>query len=110
MANLDFFAIRPDLEQLFTFLFAETDFRVFESYSEFGQSLREFPSFADLFATFDIGLDENGHGSAALLQLWSPSVMPKPRIERINLDPGKCDGFTFRFRISGYGLVQLYLG
>ena len=110
MANLDFFAIRPDLEQLFAFLFAETDFQVFESYSEFGQPIRRFASFEDLCATFDVGHDKHGNGTAALLQLWSPSVMPKQQIERINLDPNKCDGFTFRFRISGVGLVQLYLG
>jgi hypothetical protein len=110
MANLDFFATRPDFEQLFAFLFGETDFHVFESYSEFGKPIREFASFADLCATFDVGQDKHGNGTAALLQLSSPSVMPKPQIERIDLDPGKCDGFAFRFRMSGYGLVQLYLG
>lgn len=110
MARLDFFGIRSDFEQVFAFLFAETDFRVFESSSEFGKPIREFGSFADLCGAFDIGRDKNGNGHAALLQLWSPSIMPEPQIERINLDPTKCDGFTFRIRISGYGLVQLYLG
>lgn len=110
MANLDFFAIRPDFEQLFAFLFGETDFRVFESYSEPGQHIREFTSFDDLCETFEVGQDKHGNGTAVLLQLWSPSVMPEKQIDRISLDPKKCDGFTFRFRISGYGLVQLYLG
>lgn len=110
MANLDFFATRPDFEQLFAFLYGETDFRVFESYSEFGQSVREFPSFADLCSAFDVGRDKHGSGSAATLQLWSPSVMAEPKIERIELDPEKCGGFKFRFCVSGYGLVQLYLG
>src|SRR5688572_17127005 len=104
MANLDFFATKPDFEQLFAFLFAQTDFRVFESYSEFGQSLREFSSFADLCAAYAVGEDKHGNGHAALLQLWSPSVMAKPVIERINLDPKKCEGATFRFRHSGLGL------
>src|SRR5687768_13944636 len=110
MANLDFFATRPDFEQLFAFLFAETDFHVFESYSEFGKEVREFTSFADLCAAFDVGQDKHGNGHAALLQLWSPSIMPEQQIERIKLDPNKCNGFRFRFRMSGYGLAQLYLG
>lgn len=110
MANLDFFATRADFEQLFAFLFDETDFHVFELYSEHGKSIREFVSFADLCATFDVGQDKYGNGTAALLQLWSPSVRPKPRIQRINLDPGKRNGFTFRFCFSGHGLVQLHLG
>lgn len=110
MASLDFFAIKPDMEQLFAFIFGETDFRVFESYSELGQDLREYTSFAHLCGSCDVGQDKHGNGHAILLQLWSPSVMSKPAIERIALDPTKCNGFTFRFRISGFGLVQLYLG
>jgi len=110
MAKLDFFAIRPDLEQLFAFLFAETDFQVFESYSALGQPIRRFASFEDLCAGFDVGHDKHGNGLAVLLQLWSPSVMSEHQIRRIKLDPEKCDGFTFRFSITGFGLVQLYLG
>src|SRR5262245_32919755 len=105
MANCDFFATRPDLEQVFAFVFGETDFQVFESYSEFGQPLRKFDSFADLCAAFDVGQDAHGNGTAAPLQLWSPSVMPKPKIERIKLDPVKCKVFTFRFDIRGNGLA-----
>ena len=110
MANLDFFAVKPDFEQLFAFLFGETDFRVFESYSELGQELREYTSFAHLCSSYEVGQDRHGHGVAVLLQLWSPSVMRKLAIERIELDPKKCREFTFRFRIAGAGLVQLYLG
>ncbi len=110
MANLDFFAANPDFEGVFDYLFSETDFRVFESYSRFGQTLREYTSFPELCAAYQIGDDEHGNGYAAVLKLWSPSVMQSPQIERIKLRPDKCEGFTFRFKISGFGLVQLCLG
>jgi hypothetical protein len=108
MAQLEFFAVRPDLQQVTEFLYGETDFRVYELYSAFGQELREFKSFAELDAAFDIGRDRHGH--AVLLSLWSPAVMKSPQITRVKLDPKHCDGFTFRYTTGGWGAVQLYLG
>ena len=110
MPQLNFFATQPDLEQVFGFVYAETDFRVFESYSDLGQDLREFSSFDALATAYQVGLDVHGNGTAVLLQMWSPSVMTKPEVVRLALDPQKCRGHTFRYRISGYGLCQLYLG
>jgi hypothetical protein len=110
MAQLDFFAVHPDLRQVAEFLYGETDFRVYELYSAFGQELREFKSFAELDVAFDIGRDKHGHGCAVLLSLWSPAVMKSPHITRVKLDPKHCDGFTFRYTTGGWGDVQLYLG
>ena len=110
MANLNFFATCSDLERVFAFIYGDTDFRVYESYSEFGQELREYKSLEKLAAAYDLGQDPRGNGHAVLLQMWSPTVMSTPAIERIALDPRKCGGFTFRYRIGGYGLAQLYLG
>jgi hypothetical protein len=110
MANLDFFAARSDLKAVVDFLFQATDVRLFESYSRFGQELREFFTFGELDAAYNIGVDPQGNGTAALLQIWSASVMRRLDIERIPLHPGKCKGHTFRYCIEGGGLIQLYLG
>jgi hypothetical protein len=110
MAQLEFFAVHADLQQVVEFLYGETDFHVYELYSAYGQELREFKSFAELDAAFDIGQDIHGHGHAALLSLWSPAVMKTPHITRVKLDPKHCDGFTFRYTTGGWGAVQLYLG
>ena len=110
MAQLDFFAVRQDLQDVIDFLYSETDFRIFELYSAFGQDLREFKAFAELDAAFDIGGDKHGHGCSVLLSLWSPAVMKNPHIKRVKLDPKRCDGFTFRYTTGGWGAVQLYLG
>lgn len=108
--NLDFFAAESDQRALLDFLFSSTDVRVFESYSEFDADLREFRSTKELAVNFTIGKDQHGNGSAALLQLWSPSVMNCLSIERFAVNPASCNGHTFRHRIDGGGLMQLYLG
>jgi hypothetical protein len=110
MANLDFYAVREDIKSVVEFLTHETDVRLFESYSEYGEELREFADFDDLCRVFDVGIDRHGNGLAILLQLWSPSVMQSIDIRRIDLDPKKCDGHTYRYSIEGWGLIQLYLG
>jgi hypothetical protein len=109
-ANLDFFAAEADQRAILDFLLSATDIRVFESYSEFDTDLRQFSSTDELAAAFPLGADPHGNGHAVLLQLWSPSVMSELVVERFALDPLACDGHTFRHRIEGGGLMQLYLG
>lgn len=108
--NIDFFAAEADLKALLDFLFSQTDVRVFESYSEFDSELREFHSTEELVIAFPLGKDLHGNGNAVLLQLWSPSVMSHLNIERFSVIPESCNGHTFRHRIDGGGLMQLYLG
>jgi hypothetical protein len=109
-ANLDFFAAESDPQTVLDFLFSSTDVRVFESYSEYDAELREFRSINELAATFPLGTDPHGNGTATLLQLWSPAVMRDVSIRRFALDPAHCNGHTFRHCIEGGGLMQLYLG
>jgi len=109
-SNLDFFAAEADQRAVLEYLFRETDIRVFESYSEPDSELREFKSTDELAAAFPLGADRHGNGNAVTLQLWSPSVMRTLDIVRFALNPAKCKGHTFRHRIDGGGLMQLYLG
>jgi hypothetical protein len=109
-SNLDFFAAEADQRAVLDFLFDETDVRVFESYSDPGAELREFKSTSEVAAAFPLGLDRHGNGHVVLLQLWSPSVMNSLDIVRFALNPSACNGHTFRHRIDGGGLMQLYLG
>jgi hypothetical protein len=107
-ANLDFFAVDLDQEAILDFLFGHTDVRVFDSYSLPDAALREFKSTAEIAQAYELGMDENGGGTAVLLQLWSPSVMSDLVVTRFALDPTTCEGHTFRYRIDGRGLIQLY--
>jgi hypothetical protein len=101
MANLDFYALRCDLRSLFEFLFAETDIVVFEMSSEFERDPRQFKALPELETVFTLGAYRSGH-----LQIWSPSVMARPVIRRIEL---KVPGHSFRYEVEGAGLMQLYL-
>ncbi|MEZ6055783.1 MAG: hypothetical protein R3C01_03670 [Planctomycetaceae bacterium] len=109
-ANLDFFAVEEDQEAILSFLFSQTDVRVFEAYSEFGTDLREFRTTEEVSAAYPLGIDLHGNGHAVLLKLWSPSVMEQLSIRRIALNPESCNGHTFRYCIDGGGLMQLYFG
>ena len=80
MANLDFYAVREDMINLLEFIYAETDCRVFESYSKFDQNLQEFASTEQLLSAYDIGQDPHGNGYAVLLQLWSPESAGDERV------------------------------
>src|SRR5882757_10077962 len=106
MASIDFYALKDDIRDLVHFVFEEFDLKIFESYSEYDAELREFRSFDELSAAFNLGNDPHGNGHAVLLKLWSPKVMPKLEFERIAL---KVAGYSFRYRVSGVGLMRLYL-
>lgn len=107
MASLDFFAVREDHKEILDYVFDQTDARCFELYSEFDQDLREFRSFDELAAAYDVGIDTRG---SVLLALWSPSVMDKLEIKKIEMTPKRADGHKFRSSIEGFGVVALYLG
>jgi len=101
MANLDFYALGDDLRSLLRFIYAETDVVVYELASEFDRNARQFASLAELEAVFNLDGCEVSH-----LQLWSPTVMARPVIRRIEL---KVPGHSFRYAVEGAGLIQLYL-
>ncbi len=95
MTNLDFYALGDDLRMLFRFLYAETDVVVYELVSEFDRDARRFESLAELEAVFSLGAYRAGY-----FQLWSPSVMVRPVIRRIEL---KVPGHSFRYASACHG-------
>ena len=104
MANLDFYAVKGDLQKLLGFLYDETDIVCFESYSEFDRPTRSFKSLQELESVFEIGQTPKGQ---ICFQLWSASVTKEPEPRKINL---KMKDHSFRYAIEGAGLIQLYLG
>jgi hypothetical protein len=108
--NLDFFAVREDFRRLFEFIWQETDCRVAEGYSLFDQELRWFHFFDELTEAYPIGEDRSGSGNAVSLVLWSPTVMPSYRLERIELDQRRVKGHTHRYSIRGSGFITLIAG
>jgi hypothetical protein len=87
-ANLDFYALSDDLHALFAFLFAETDVVIYELYSRDNCEIRSFRTLSELTEAFDLGAHETAH-----LILWSPSVRPRPLIDRIEVTGRPCLSF-----------------
>ena len=103
MANLDFYATIEDHKALLEYLFEQSDVRVFESYSMLDRELREFTKTSQVL---DEIRDARWSRHCVLLQLWVPTASTKVEIERIALS---IPGHAFRYRIGGWGLMQLYL-
>jgi hypothetical protein len=105
--NYNFFASESDKIELFNYLFASTDLQLFDSYSPYGQKIRQYKSLKDLTNNFDLA---SGGQYAISLRLWAPSFLGAIRFEKIALKPQYCDGHTFRYCTCGWGLLNLCLG
>lgn len=104
MANLSFFALKEDFIKIFDFIFSETDIIVYEDYSRYNSEIRQFHNTEVLFKAYTIGQDLHGNRSI-VLALYSPSVMAKPIIDKIDLGKGE-----FRYNIEGWPIIRLHLG
>ncbi len=107
MPNLDFYATGSDFDPLLEYLFEQSGCRVFESYSGYDTYLREFKTPDALKQAFDIGNCKKA-GHAACLMLVPPGAQKLFKIEKILLLP--TTGHSYRYRVAGWGLIQLYLG
>jgi hypothetical protein len=101
--NLDFYAVDDDITSLLDYVF-EKGFNVYESYSRFDHELRQFSSTSQVLSAYD-----EDPGDQLSLVLVHPSVAGKTSIKYIQLKPGSCHGYTFRYCVEGWGLMQLYL-
>lgn len=105
--NFDFFADETDKLTLLELIFSETKLKIYDHSSSLSQSVQEYKTVADISSKFDL---KNENPGAVHLQLWSPGFKAEPIFRRIELNPRHCQGHTFRYATSGWGLIQLYLG
>jgi hypothetical protein len=109
MPNCDFYAVGDDHRAILEFLIEDGSCRIFEMYSPFGQRVKEFHNLTDFRARYDFRDWHLGCNESILLQLYAHDSSAKVAFERIELDPKRCQGATFRYKTVGWGLVQLYL-
>lgn len=101
----DFFASKSDKINLLNFIFNETDLKLFDLGSLYGQEISEYKSTEEIVSRFDL---ENGEKAAVTFQLWSSRFGGTIQFRKVNLNPKYCGGHTFRYSTEGWGLVQLY--
>lgn len=103
----DFFANKSDKLNLLDFIFKETDLKVFDLASPYGQEVSEYKSTDEIASKFDL---ENGGQSSVTFQLWAQRFGGDILFRKIDLNPKSCGGHTFRYSTDGWGLIQLYFG
>ena len=103
----DFYAEQRDIKDILEFIFSETDLYLYDMYSIPEQEVRHYTSAESVFANYTFVDCED---SMITFQLWSPRFEGDLIIEKVNLDPRRCKGKTFRYCTSGWGLIQLYFG
>ncbi len=103
----DFFATKADKINLLDFLFKETDLRVFDLASPYGQEISEYKNTEEIVAKFDL---DSGGQSSLTFQLWTQRFGGDILFRKIDLSPKHCNGHTFRYSTDGWGLIQLYFG
>lgn len=110
MPNCNFYATPNDHAGLLTWLFAEGTCDVYQSYSDVEQPVKQFFSTDEVLNEFERRHPPNGAQTrCVLLQLYVRDAGPPVSFHRIALNPETCNGATFRYRVEGWGLVQLYL-
>ena len=108
MTWIKFFAAPEDFPTLLERLFEE-ERRLFEVYSQPGQHTREFASAAAI-SSLPFGQDPDGTGVALHLALWASSVMPRPKVRRIELREPTFPPGSWRESVEGCGLFWLQTG
>ena len=103
----DFYGTKEDKKLILDFIFSETNYQVFDHYSDCGKELNQYFSTDEILKKFDL---ENGRQYAVTLGLWNSLDGTKNIVRRIELNPQKCDGHTFRYSSVGWGIQRLYFG
>jgi hypothetical protein len=103
----DFFASKSDKINLLDFIFRETDLKIYDLASPYGQEISEYKTTDEIAIKFDL---VNGGQSAATFQLWTPRFGGDIFFRKVDLNPKYCNGHTFRYSTDGWGLIQLYFG
>jgi hypothetical protein len=103
----DFFADKADKIEILDFIFKDTDLQLYDLGSEYGQEICHYKNISEILSKFDL---DYGGKFANTFQLWTPRHKGIPIFRKVNLDPKRCNGHTFRFATEGWGLIQLYFG
>jgi len=110
MPNCDFYAIGSDIDEVLNFIFTLDEVAVFETYSPYDKTLLQFHSSDDIADRYPNIGKCRGNAPSVLLALCPSSHLDDKRVRRIQLDPSKTGGASFREEIEGWGLIQLQIG
>jgi hypothetical protein len=102
----NFYANKVDKLEILDFIFNETDLQVYDLSSGYGEDICQYKTIKEISSKFNLEKDEFG----TTFQLWTPRHKGKLQFRKIDLEPKRCNGHTFRYATGGWGLIQLYFG
>ncbi|MBJ2175555.1 hypothetical protein JBL43_14985 [Aureibaculum sp. A20] len=105
--NYEFYAEIEDKIDVLNYIINELELKIFDSYSKYDESIIEYKSVEEIINHNDL---KNGTEYATSFRLWHPIFSPKVLVEKINLNPEKCNGHTFRYAARGWGMINLHFG
>jgi len=105
--NCNFYAVGEDYKKILEFVFSELACKVFQDYSEFDSELIEFKTADEVFEYYSLSDFDNGKSKMANIILWPIETSDNFRVTKIDLNPDRCKGATYRFQANGRGLIQL---
>jgi hypothetical protein len=105
--TFDFYADYNDKIAILEFIFNNTDHQVFDLGSAYGKEIKKYGSTDEIVSILNL---IDGNKFAVTFELWTPRHKGKPLFRKINLDPDKSNGHTFRYSTDGWGMIQLYFG
>lgn len=101
---MNFYAIKEDREDILSLIFRQKDWQVYDSYSEYGGEIIKYTSAVQVEERI------SRVAGTSLFVIYSPEFGGELDFRKINLNSDECDGHTFRFQTTGWGLIHLDFG
>lgn len=98
---------KDKLFELFKFILSDSKALVYEYYSKMEQELiliNDFSEFKDYFESSILKNEKN-----FMFGVYYPESKGNVSISKINLDPERCNGKTYRYTINGWGIIGVNL-
>ena len=103
MPEIRFYATKEDLNLVFATMLSELGLTAYEMVSRPGEPLRRFHNLAELSSHFRYCSKQCD------FVWWDDESMPPNRPKKQKLDPGKCNGHTFRYAAE-FAMIQIETG
>jgi hypothetical protein len=99
---------KESLFELVEFIFESGGVTVFQAYSHFDEALREFKVASELICDMEAEMENSQ--KLLFYTLHYSDAMGSVSKRKIYLNPRSADGHTWRWKVEGWGLIDLQAG
>lgn len=98
---MNFYATKEDRANILEFIFSESGWQLYDSYSECGEEIQKYTSIEQVESKIAI---------TPLFVIYSPEFEGQLEMTKIELNPKYCKEHTYRYRTDGWGLIHIDFG